>query len=88
MAIALHHAAVADRLRAQYHQLHHDDLAGLVRRDQEDGRISNEAEPVPTAIRLAGLAEGLAYYVLIDVLDAATARAQLLGEVARLYGER
>lgn len=83
-ALALHHEAVADRVREQYRTLHHHDLADLVRREQHDGTVAAHLDPVATAIGLAALAEGLAYYVLIDVTTASAAQQQLSAAVAAL----
>ena len=87
-ALALHHGAVAEQMRERYRRLHHHDLADLVRRDQRTGRIDADVEPVAVAIRLAALAEGLAYYVLIEVIGPEVAQEQLLAEVTALYPQR
>ncbi|WP_207223553.1 TetR/AcrR family transcriptional regulator [Pseudonocardia sediminis] len=87
-SLALHHGAVADGLRERYHDLHHRQLADLVRRDQAAGMIDAEQDPVAVSTRLAALAEGLAYYVLIGVTEPDAARAQLLDAVAALYRPR
>lgn len=84
-ALALHHEDIAARLRGQYHQLHHHDLAALIHRDQQVGRIDPSATPATAATSLAALAEGLAYYVLIGAVSAAEARDQVLAGVAALY---
>ncbi|MBW0102082.1 TetR family transcriptional regulator C-terminal domain-containing protein [Pseudonocardia sp. KRD291] len=84
-ALALHHEDIAARLRGQYRQLHHHDLAALVRRDQEAGLIASATNPESAATSLAALAEGLAYYVLIGVVEAADARVQVLDALAQLY---
>lgn len=84
-ALALHHDDVAVRLREQYRRLHHDDLAGLVARDRDAGRIAGPVSPVRVATGLAALAEGLAYYVLIGVVEPEPAREHVLGAVAALY---
>lgn len=84
-ALALHHDAIAARLREQYHRLHHHDLAELIRREQATGAIATDVDPVQAAIGLAALAEGLAYYVLIDAVDAGAARDQILDAIAALY---
>jgi AcrR family transcriptional regulator len=82
-ALALHHDDVAARLREQYRRLHDDELAGLVGRDP---LITTPAAPDRVATGLAALAEGLAYYVLIGVLDPEQAREQVLAAVDALYG--
>ena len=84
-ALALHHEDIAARLRRQYHQLHQRDLAGLIEREQQAGLIPSGVAPASAATGLAALAEGLAYYVLIDAVTAADARDQVLDAVAGLY---
>lgn len=84
-ALALHHDGIAERLRAEYHRLHHDDIGGLVRRDQEAGRVPTGLDPDATAVRLVALAEGLAYYVLIGAAEAEAARAEVRAAIAGLY---
>ena len=83
-ALALQHDDIAARLREQYHQLHHHDLAELIRRDQDGGAIATDTDPVQAATGLAALAEGLAYYVLIGAVDADAARGQVLDAIAAL----
>ncbi len=83
--LALHHRGVADELRSAYRRLHHDDLAGQLATDQHAGLLPRDLDRVAAAVRLTALAEGLAYYVLIDVVDPDDARAQVLDEIARLY---
>ena len=85
-ALALHHRPVAERLRAQYEQLHHHDLADLIRRDQHAGRIPATVAPQTAAMGLAALAEGLAYYVLIGAASPAAAHEHVLGAIDDLYG--
>ncbi|MEU4377130.1 TetR family transcriptional regulator C-terminal domain-containing protein [Pseudonocardia alni] len=87
-ALALHHEDIATRLRSQYHQLHHRDLAALILRDQQSGLIPSTTAPKTAATSLAALAEGLAYYVLIGAVAAADASAQVLDAVAQLYPSR
>ncbi|MFP5021275.1 TetR family transcriptional regulator C-terminal domain-containing protein [Pseudonocardia phyllosphaerae] len=84
-ALALHHDDIAARLREQYRRLHQHDLSELVCRDQRAGAIDPDIAPETAATSLAALAEGLAYYVLIGVITADSARAQILGAVAALY---
>jgi len=86
-ARALADAAIATRLRAEYARFHRQ-LADLVRRDQAVGAIPAVTRPDDTAATLAAFAEGLAYYVLIDVYPAEEARARVLAAVADLYAER
>lgn len=81
----MHHQSIAARLRAQYEQLDRHDLADLIRRDQGANRITSDTDAEQAATRLAALAEGLAYYVLVGVTTAATAREQLLAALADLY---
>ncbi|ANY10836.1 TetR/AcrR family transcriptional regulator [Pseudonocardia sp. HH130630-07] len=84
-ALALHHDEVATRLRSRYQHLHCDDLAGLIRRDQETGVIDGGAQPHAIAVRLSALAEGLAYYVLIGIAASETAHDIVLAEIAAIY---
>lgn len=84
-ALALHHRSVAERLRAQYEQLHHHDLADLIRRDQQAGLISTTVTPQAAGMGLAALVEGLAYYVLIGVASPEAAREQVLNAISELY---
>lgn len=84
-ALALHHQAIAARLRTQYDRLHRGDLADLIRRDQAAEGIVGDLEPEQAAVGLAALAEGLAYYVLIGAATATAARDQVLDAIADLY---
>lgn len=84
-SLALHHDEIAAELRAQYAGLHRRELADLIRREQQTGRIHLAADAESTAVRLAALAEGLAYYVLIDAVPADKARDLVLADVAALY---
>jgi len=84
-ALALHHEDIAARLRGQYQQLHHDDLAPLIRLDQHGDLVAPSITPETAATSLAALAEGLAYYVLIGVVPADAARGQVLAAVNALY---
>ncbi len=63
----------------------HRTLALLVRRAQTAGRIPVTHDPDDTAVELVALAEGLAYYVLIDVSSANAARGRVLAALAELY---
>lgn len=83
-ALALSDAAIAERLRAMYTDFH-GQLAELLRRDQDAGRVRGDLDPQAQAAALGALAEGLAYYVLIDVRDADTARGELLAALAAVY---
>lgn len=87
-ALALHHEDIAARLRTQYRQLHQHDLADLVRRDQRAGLIAPSRRPDTAATSLAALAEGMAYYVLVDIVAADVARDQVLAAVDALYPAR
>lgn len=84
-ALALHHPDIAAGLCEQYHQLHHHDLADLIRRDQHAGVIESTIIASDAATSLAGLAEGLAYYVLIGAVATTAAQDQVLAAVAALY---
>lgn len=84
-ARALADEAIAARLRQDYARLHQT-LSLLIRSDQDAGRIPATADPEGTAAGLVALAEGLAYYVLIDVSSAVTARDLVLSALAEVYG--
>lgn len=47
--------------------------------------VAAEATASAIAIRLAALAEGLAYYVLIGAVSADAARREVLHDIARLH---
>ncbi|WP_067826934.1 TetR/AcrR family transcriptional regulator [Actinomadura kijaniata] len=79
-ALALTDPAIATRLHADYTRLHQQ-LADLLAHD-------GVSDPLPTAIALAALAEGLAYYVLTDLCSAQTARDRILTAVDDAYGHQ
>ncbi|WP_049558687.1 TetR/AcrR family transcriptional regulator [Nonomuraea sp. SBT364] len=78
-ALALADEAIAGRLRADYDRFHRQ-MADLIRRDHGHDRDA-EAE----AVSLVALAEGLAYYVLIGLTPAGSARDRVLAAIAALY---
>jgi AcrR family transcriptional regulator len=78
-AQALADPVIADQIRDRYDAFHRD-LADLVARI--DPSMADRAEQ--TAVRLAALTEGLAYYVLIDACSTTAARDLLLAELANL----
>jgi AcrR family transcriptional regulator len=78
-AQALADPAIADQIRDRYDTFHRD-LADLVARI--DPSLADRAEQ--TAVRLAALTEGLAYYVLIDACSTTAARDLLLAELAKV----
>ncbi|WP_211282624.1 TetR/AcrR family transcriptional regulator [Amycolatopsis keratiniphila] len=84
-ALALHHEAIAERMRKEYEQLHDDNIADLLRQDQRAGHLSVAQEPGSVARGLVALAEGLAYYVLIGACSAQTAKQNVLDALDRLY---
>lgn len=84
-AAALADATIAARLRDDYKHLH-DRLADLLQQDQEGGHLSAGADPHASAVALVALAEGLAYYVLIDVQPADDARQHVVEAIAGVYG--
>ena len=86
-ARALADEAIAARLREDY-AVFHGQIADLLRRDREAGAVPGDADPHAAAVRLVGLAEGLAYYVLIGVSAPEDAREQILAAIAHVYGER
>jgi alkylation response protein AidB-like acyl-CoA dehydrogenase len=81
---ALSDPQIADRLREMYADFH-GQPARLLHRDQAAGCIPDGIDPEVTATGLAALAEGLAYYVLIETCDADTARSRVLAAIAELY---
>jgi AcrR family transcriptional regulator len=83
-ALALADDAIAARIREQYADFHRQ-IAALVRREQAAGTITATADPDRTAVELVALTEGLAYYVLLDVHPADSAREQVLAAIAGLY---
>jgi AcrR family transcriptional regulator len=82
-ALALADADIAARLRAEYAGLH-GRVADLLRRDQAAGRAAPR-DPHEAAMALVGLAEGLAYYVLIGLTPAQAAREQVLAAIDSVY---
>jgi AcrR family transcriptional regulator len=84
-ALALRHDGIAELLRERYRYLHHEDLGELIRRGMRAGSVSADIDPVAIAIRLAALAEGLAYYVLIDATSSGDAQEQLLAAVDDVF---
>lgn len=83
-ALALTDEAIARRMRADYTRFHRQ-IADLLRRDQEAGRLGVGLDAAETAVDLVALAEGLAYYVLIGLTEPETARDRVLSAVADLY---
>ncbi|KAB8196786.1 TetR family transcriptional regulator [Nonomuraea phyllanthi] len=83
-AFAFSDEAIAARMRVLYDDFHRQ-MADLIRRDQEAGRVPGGADPHGSALALVALAEGLAAYVLIGVTPGAVARERLLAAVADLY---
>ncbi|UGQ12066.1 TetR/AcrR family transcriptional regulator [Yinghuangia sp. ASG 101] len=83
-ARALPDTRIAERLRAMYADFHRQ-LANLLTRDLEAGRVRAEVDPAVEASALTALAEGLAYYVLIDVCPSEAARARVQAAVDGLY---
>ncbi|MFE9282297.1 TetR/AcrR family transcriptional regulator [Nocardiopsis alba] len=84
-ALALSEEAIASRMRCDYERLY-EELADLLRRDRESGRVPAETDPRDEAVSLVALAEGFAYHVLLDLIDPAVPRARVLGAIADLYG--
>lgn len=83
-ALALADEGIAERMRAEYTRFHRQ-VADLVRKDRDAGAIRIAADPEHLAVDLVALAEGLAYYVLIGLTSAETARDRVLAAVAELY---
>ncbi|MFI6514179.1 TetR/AcrR family transcriptional regulator [Spirillospora sp. NPDC050679] len=75
-ALALADEAIAARLREDYAAFHAE-LAAL---------LPDAPDPRAAAVALAGLAEGLAYYVLIGVSAPEDARARVLAAIAAAHG--
>lgn len=86
-ALALSDEAIAERMRARYAEFHRE-LAVLVRRAQDAGAAPAGLDPRAAAVRLAALAEGLAYYVLIGITEPEDARQRILAAIADVHGER
>ncbi|MFI6928630.1 TetR/AcrR family transcriptional regulator [Nonomuraea spiralis] len=83
-AFAFAEEAIAARLRVLYADFHRQ-MADLIARDQQSGRIPATLDPHAAALALVALAEGLAAYVLTGVTPATTARRQVLAAIADLY---
>ena len=83
-ALALADETIAARIREQYAGFHRQ-LATLLRRDQAAGIITTSLDPDRAAVELVALAEGLAYYVLLEIHPADSARDKVLASVASLY---
>ncbi|GAA4931064.1 AcrR family transcriptional regulator [Nonomuraea thailandensis] len=84
-ALGFAEESIAARLRVLYAGFHHQ-MAQLIRRDQEAGRVRGDVRADDTALALVALAEGLAAYVLTGVVEPQVARDRLLDEIAGLYG--
>ncbi|MEV0828506.1 TetR/AcrR family transcriptional regulator [Nonomuraea rubra] len=84
-ALGFAEESIAARLRALYAEFHRE-MAQLIGKDQEAGRIRGGVRPDGTALTLVALAEGLAAYVLTGVVTPQVARDRLLDEIAGLYG--
>ncbi|MDL4776809.1 MULTISPECIES: TetR/AcrR family transcriptional regulator [Thermomonosporaceae] len=88
-ALALADEAIAARLRAEYAVLHNR-LGALLAQDRATGTGTGGRQVAATrevAVRLVALTEGLAYYTLIGVSTADTARQQVLAAIAQACGE-
>ncbi|WP_223838851.1 TetR/AcrR family transcriptional regulator [Nocardiopsis deserti] len=83
-ALALSDGAIARRMREEYARFH-GQVADLLRRGQDEGAVPRTLDPAERAVALVALAEGLAYYVLVDVHPAEAARERLLAEIAALH---
>jgi AcrR family transcriptional regulator len=83
-ALGFAEETIAARLRVLYADFHHQ-MADLIRKDQQTGRIPTHVDASGTALALVALAEGLAAYVLTGVAPAAVARDRLLDEIAAIY---
>lgn len=83
-ALALVEEPIAARMRQAYARFH-EQMAELLRRDQEAGRVAPGRDVEEAAVTLVALAKGLAYYVLIGVTDADGARDRLLTAIAEVY---
>lgn len=83
-ALAFAEKTIAARLRVLYADFHRQ-MADLIARDQQAGRIPAALDPHEAALTLVALAEGLAAYVLTGVTPAATARTRVLAAIADLY---
>ncbi|MEV6823046.1 TetR/AcrR family transcriptional regulator [Nocardiopsis dassonvillei] len=83
-ALALSDEAIARRMRREYARFH-GQVADLLRRSQDGGAMPRALDPAERAVALVALAEGLAYYVLVDVHPAEAARERVLAEIAALH---
>ncbi|MGP4099947.1 TetR family transcriptional regulator C-terminal domain-containing protein [Nonomuraea sp. KM90] len=83
-ALGFAEETIAARLRILYAGFHRQ-MADLLRRDQQAGRVRADVDASGTALALVALAEGLAAYVLTGVAPAGVARDRLLAEIAALY---
>ncbi len=83
-ALALSDEAIARRMREEYARFH-GQVADLLRRGQAGGAVPRALDPAERAVALVALAEGLAYYVLVDVHPADAARDRVLAEIAALH---
>ncbi|MEV4177940.1 TetR/AcrR family transcriptional regulator [Nonomuraea sp. NPDC049709] len=83
-ALGFAEETIAARLRILYAGFHRQ-MADLLRRDQQAGRVRADVDTPGTALALVALAEGLAAYVLTGVAPAGVARDRLLAEIAALY---
>ena len=71
---------IAARLRSEYAQLHRR-LGDAVRREQDNGAIRPDADPVALAKRLVAHAEGLANHVLLGATTPDQAHAAVLASL-------
>lgn len=83
-AFAFADETIAAHLRVLYADFHRQ-MADLIHKDQQTGRIPSDADPERTALALVALTEGLAAYVLTGVTPAVHAREQVLEAIAALY---
>ncbi|GAB2922207.1 TetR/AcrR family transcriptional regulator [Nonomuraea fastidiosa] len=83
-AFAFAEESIAARMRVLYAGFHRQ-MADLIRRDQQAGRIDPGLDPHGTALSLVALAEGLAAYVLTGVTPGPVARDRVLAAIAELY---
>ncbi|WP_235854143.1 TetR/AcrR family transcriptional regulator [Nonomuraea aridisoli] len=84
-AFAFADETIAARLRVLYARFHRQ-MADLISKEQESGRVRADLDAAGVALVLVALAEGLAAYVLTGVTPAGVARDRLLAEIAALYG--
>ncbi len=71
---------IAARLRSEYTRLHRR-LGDAVRREQDNGAIRPDADPVALANRLVAQAEGLANHVLVGATTPDEAHAAVLASL-------